>query len=380
MKQSKQKLFFWQNTNSIHQAPFFRKLSEYSQIEVWLIVCEPLSRERILMGWQEPALNNTNVLKINKDFSWRKLIDNNKDNKCIHIFSGIGAFPSIHKAFKYACASSCRIAILSESLDMRGVKGFLRNIRGYCHYYYYDKYIEFILAIGWEAKEQFKLWGYNQNKIVDWIYTMENSKIEDITEVKEGTPFRIIYVGSLYTWKGYDLLIRALDELADIDFIADLYCVNDSNIEKADLIQNSIKQKNKIRLQAFLKNDKVRKQMSESDLLILPSRYDGWGAVVSEALMEGTPVMVGYNCGSAILLQNNEMLGNIIEPLTDNEIKKELEKKIIEGKISMEKRLSLKKWAEKHISAEIVVEYFRDILVYIDNKESEKPNAPWIKK
>ena len=39
--------------------------------------------------------------------------------------------------------------------------------------------------------------------------------------------------------------------------------------------------------------------MSSADCLILPSRHDGWGAVVSEALMVGTPVICSDACGSA---------------------------------------------------------------------------------
>ena len=44
---------------------------------------------------------------------------------------------------------------------------------------------------------------------------------------------------------------------------------------------------------------KIPEVICESDCLVLPSRYDGWGAVISEALMVGTPVICSDNCGAA---------------------------------------------------------------------------------
>ena len=40
-------------------------------------------------------------------------------------------------------------------------------------------------------------------------------------------------------------------------------------------------------------------EMAKADCLVLPSRYDGWGAVVSEALLVGTPAICSDKCGSA---------------------------------------------------------------------------------
>ena len=43
----------------------------------------------------------------------------------------------------------------------------------------------------------------------------------------------------------------------------------------------------------------VAKKMADADCLVLPSLHDGWGAVVSEALIAGTPVICSDACGSA---------------------------------------------------------------------------------
>jgi glycosyltransferase involved in cell wall biosynthesis len=37
---------------------------------------------------------------------------------------------------------------------------------------------------------------------------------------------------------------------------------------------------------------------------VLPSRFDGWGAVVNEALMVGTPVICSNRCGASDVIEN----------------------------------------------------------------------------
>lgn len=43
--------------------------------------------------------------------------------------------------------------------------------------------------------------------------------------------------------------------------------------------------------------------MSEYDVLVLPSRYDGWGVVVNEALMAGVPVICSDQVGASAVVE-----------------------------------------------------------------------------
>lgn len=240
------RLFFWQNTNSIHQASFFRELSKNNILNIFLIICEPLSSERVAMGWKEPELNKTTIIRFNDNFDWQSLISANNDNNCIHIFSGISAFPRVFQALLYARKQSCRIAILSEPLDYRGLKGLLRRIRGYLYRIKYHKDIEFILAIGWQARQQFLSWGYDANKVLDWTYTVEDSAIDINLNNQDNKPFKIIFAGSMILRKGYDLFIEAMDQLDDSDFEVDLYCVSEGNRAEAKEVESSIRQKDRV--------------------------------------------------------------------------------------------------------------------------------------
>ncbi len=49
----------------------------------------------------------------------------------------------------------------------------------------------------------------------------------------------------------------------------------------------------------FLEPDDVRKELRSADILVVPSRYDGWAVVVEEAMAEGTPVIASDEVGAA---------------------------------------------------------------------------------
>jgi glycosyltransferase involved in cell wall biosynthesis len=49
----------------------------------------------------------------------------------------------------------------------------------------------------------------------------------------------------------------------------------------------------------YLQPDEIRKELACADVLVVPSRYDGWAVVVEEAMAEGTPVIASDAVGAA---------------------------------------------------------------------------------
>jgi glycosyltransferase involved in cell wall biosynthesis len=49
----------------------------------------------------------------------------------------------------------------------------------------------------------------------------------------------------------------------------------------------------------YLEPDEVRRELGCADVLVVPSRYDGWAVVVEEAMAEGTPVIASDAVGAA---------------------------------------------------------------------------------
>jgi glycosyltransferase involved in cell wall biosynthesis len=372
--------FFWQNINSILQSSFLNKLAEDRGNNVSLVLEYPLNDFRKNMGWEDPDLYNVQIIKLFEgSVDLESLIINNSTPKDIHIFSGINAFPKVHQAFLKAISRKCRIGIFTEPLDFRGKKGLIRKWRGFYYNYKYSKYIEFIIATGKLGVEQFKLWGYPEKKIFEWAYTVSLSKVsfEQLENHRCIDSFKIMFAGSLIHRKGYDLLLKALMLIpSKYDFSVDLFCLRPNEIEIGKQIQKESGLFDKVSLKPFERNDELRQKMHLYDLFVLPSRHDGWGAVVNESLMEGTKALVSSNCGSSTLVMDNNY-GQVIKELNVSSLALLIENYILNGKESVLNKKQNRMWAEKHISGTAMANYFKEIIKFLNNQVIVQPTAPW---
>lgn len=116
---------------------------------------------------------------------------------------------------------------------------------------------------------------------------------------------RVLWVGRLLDWKRVDTIVRAVSEHADLKRV-------DTILPKITLdIYGSGPMEAKLKAMARGYEDvikfyppvpiaEVRKLMREHDVYVLASNgYEGWGAVVSEALEEGMRVIGTYEAGSS---------------------------------------------------------------------------------
>ena len=76
--------------------------------------------------------------------------------------------------------------------------------------------------------------------------------------------------------------------------------------------------------------------------MVLPSYFDGWGAVVSESLMVGTPVICSDQCDLQQLSKQVNLVTLNSDDVKDLYLK--LKKTITKGKVSKRRKL-IKKWA-----------------------------------
>ena len=277
-----------------------------------------------------------------------------------------------------AVQNECRIAIFTEPFDFRGFKGFVRLLRGFYYKLKFENKIEFVLATGKIGVSQFIKFGFSKNKVFEWAYSVEKSQ-NKILEKPVG-PYSIIFAGSLIKRKGYDFLFAAFQQLQEnnIPFKADLYCLKKGEQAKAEELLKSSDLTQNIKLHPFLPNIDIRKKISEHDLLVLPSRHDGWGAVVNESLAEGTPVIVSDRCGSSVLI--NGLNGKVVKSFSESHLYTLLHDAIMQGRFSTEQRKAIRLNYEQIASGRVLVEYFQEILKYTNRTKIDdmvKPLSPW---
>jgi glycosyltransferase involved in cell wall biosynthesis len=123
---------------------------------------------------------------------------------------------------------------------------------------------------------------------------------------KECEGVKVLWVGRLLKLKRVDTIIRAVGESAKSKKITlDIYGLGP---EEAKLKKLAAKYDDIIRFYPPVPITEVRNLMRVHDIYVLSSNaYEGWGAVVSEALEEGMRVIGTYEAGSSatILPESN---------------------------------------------------------------------------
>lgn len=137
---------------------------------------------------------------------------------------------------------------------------------------------------------------------------------------------RIICVGSLSYNKGYDLLIDAWSKIAGkySDWRIDIYGRGDSSAYNAEINKKGISDS----ITFCGPTNEIMKEMLDSSFLVLPSRSEGFGMVLIEAMACGLPcVSFDCPCGPRDIIQN-EKNGFLVEIENTNALSLAIEKMI----------------------------------------------------
>ena len=121
-------------------------------------------------------------------------------------------------------------------------------------------------------------------------------------------PPRVLWVGRMLDWKRVGDLVRACrpdPDLKRVGILLDLYGHGPEEAKLRRLAEGA----ENIRFHDFVPVEQVRELMRNHDIYVLPSNaYEGWGAVVSEALEEGMCVLASIESGAGATLLPPENL------------------------------------------------------------------------
>ena len=115
--------------------------------------------------------------------------------------------------------------------------------------------------------------------------------------------------------------------------------------------------------------------MAGADMLVLPSRFDGWGAVTNEALMAGTPVVVSDACGASDLVRRDDA-GRVVAAGSVESLSAGLAGMLGKGRVDAGRRREVREWARGAISPEAAAEYLAEILSGGEGRGA-RPRPPW---
>ena len=109
-----------------------------------------------------------------------------------------------------------------------------------------------------------------------------------------GPGLRLLCVATLTPRKGHDVLLRALADLAEHPW--QLYCVGSSDrnplwADRIRRLRRDLGLEDRVSFTGALSDAELEGQYRQADLFVLPTRFEGYGMVVAEALARGLPVV-----------------------------------------------------------------------------------------
>ena len=114
----------------------------------------------------------------------------------------------------------------------------------------------------------------------------------------------VLFSGQLIERKGVDLLIRAFARVSDQ--VPELRLQLLGTGPALDVLRGMIplELRDRIQFLGFQQPDVLPTIFAAADMFVLPSRHDGWGVVVNEALGAGLPIIVSDRVGARDLVEH----------------------------------------------------------------------------
>ncbi len=290
------KILFLINYPTPYQIQFFDTLKKIFKIKV------------IFIG---KKLRNYNFKLIKNNYS--EILENSKDKlKLIDkIFKDLNPNTVIIGGYKLkyskylsqiSIRNNTKIIYWLEKINLKNkakqimvhfaLKFFLRNSNG-------------ILAVGNEAKSFYIK--YNKNTI-NFPYSI---KIKDFTKkFLRNKKINFLYVGQMIERKNILNLITAFKSIKKNNITLTL--VGEGS--QKNIIKSRIKNDKRIKIQNFKNAKKLQNYFMKSDVFILPSNYDGWGVVITEAMSHSNAIITTSSSGVTKDLIKNGFNGKIINP------------------------------------------------------------------
>jgi glycosyltransferase involved in cell wall biosynthesis len=369
------RLVFWQNMVGILQAPALRALVERGH-EVALVVDEIVSEHRRQMGWDSPDLGGVDLMTPGSRGEVERILRTSAMDT-VHVVSGLRRYTCGPVALRLCVKEKRRVGFLWEGADHTGWRGTLRRLLYRVEGWRYGSSLDFVLAMGSNGVRWFRESGYPAARVFPYLYCTEapSQGCPEEARSKDGA-VEVLFVGQCVRRKGLDRVLAALSRARHLPWKLTVIGEGPEQAEWRSLVQKADLDA-RVRFMNAAANSIVGGAIAQADLLVLPSRFDGWGAVINEALMRGIPVLCSETCGGADLLAESwrgEVVANAPDAVSSWH--HSLERWIQKGRLTPESMRRIRDWARR-IEGRTVGAYFEAVMEHVYCGH-ERPDPPWL--
>jgi glycosyltransferase involved in cell wall biosynthesis len=298
----------WQPVLTAHQAHTFKALSEIGgQLIVVSTKREDPVRQK--QGW---AANEDEILKaeILPRRGWlgriRAILD--ADPNRIHIFGSPFERSRQNVALLLALVARRTVYLLSEPFssvsagyldDSQPVRNALKAKLRPLIYRAYGRLLRSrvagVFAISQASVDQFVQMGIAREKVHPFGYFVPQEALPSADVGIADRPLRVAYLGSFLARKGVRTLVEAFHRpsIRASSATLDLFGPGEVGTNGLESIHS----------QGPVPFGQAQRVLSDFDLVVVPSLFDGWAVVVNEAILAGVPVLASKAVGASAMLE-----------------------------------------------------------------------------
>lgn len=380
MDLSKKDIIFWFNQPPNVELGAYNYFSKMIKGNVLYICYDDLPIERKKLNWNNCDYGNAKIKIINHDKKTINniTIDDYLTNEYIHIICGLSG-----KIADYICPklknNNIKFIVVSERprIVFNKISDYPRStllfIKHWIKYIRYNKNVIAFLALGEKGVKQFHKIGWPKSKLYQFMYCGNYDSIKPKTRNNQPNIIKFLYIGRFNYIHGLDILMKTFDSLKNNNWELNLA---GGYGEMRDKVLNWSKSKKNVSYLGTIDANMVRNTMKKYDIVIVPSRMDGWNCQINEAISAGVPVITTDEAVSSELVVQSEAGISVNKP-SYRELSKEIDYLLLNTSI-------LNVWKQNCLSynnlfsKKMVGTYLYDILNFSLNNKGDRPKCPWI--
>lgn len=299
------KLIFLSNFYNHHQEPLCRELATQSGVLFRFIACGSISPERRMMWGEIKELPNF-VITPYSPAEWAVVSQEILAADAVIIGSAPQAL--IRERLR-AGKLILRYQERPMKSSMDPIK-FLPRMVKWHNWNPHDKPIYLLCASAYAAEDYAKM-GLFCGKAYKWGYFPKMITYDPETLLSKKEKDSIFWAGRFLEWKHPDDAIMAAIQLRDAGYAFTLRMAGSGVLEpklREIIARNGLEKQ--VRILGNLSPEQVRHEMERSEIFLFTSdRYEGWGAVLNEAMNSGCVVVASNAAGATPYLVDHGVNG-----------------------------------------------------------------------
>lgn len=296
------KIAFFSNFLNHHQLPLCQEFLAYNDVEFVFVATDPIDQERLNMGYEDMNAYPF-VVRAYENSEQEDLANTIAETYDVVIFGDVPERFIEKRMTKNLLSFRFCERSLKKGLWRRFIPHTRAQInKGYIQYKNKNLYI---LGASAYTAHDLVLCGFNKDKCFKWGYfpKVETKNVDDlIKEKSKNSKVEMLYAGRLLKWK------RVIDTVKAVKILVDqgVKNIHFTIIGDGDQKQNLQKYVTKnaltdyVSFLPFMPFNEVREYMDKADIYVFGSDfYEGWGAVVNEAMNSACSLLVSHAVGSS---------------------------------------------------------------------------------